>query len=166
MTEAMELVLRAIPIGIGATAVLDGWSLLLARLFGVPASNWGIVGRWIAHLPSGRLVQENLAAAPGIPGEAAIGWVAHYLVGIVFATSLLLITGPEWLRHPTVLPAVAFGAVTVIFPYFVLQPGLGLGIAASRAPDPTRARLRSLGAHIVFGIGLYLSALVLAAWSA
>jgi hypothetical protein len=30
-----------------------------------------------------------------------------------------------------------------------------LGIAASKTPDPTATRLRSLVAHTVFGIGLY-----------
>jgi hypothetical protein len=40
-----------------------------------------------------------------------------------------------------------------------MQPSLGLGIAASRSPNPTRARLKSLVTHIVFGIGLYVCAL-------
>jgi hypothetical protein len=38
----------------------------------------------------------------------------------------------------------------------VLQPSLGLGIASSRAPNPTQARLKSLATHTVFGLGLYL----------
>jgi hypothetical protein len=36
-----------------------------------------------------------------------------------------------------------------------MQPGMGLGIAASRAPDPRAARLRSLTTHAIFGLGLY-----------
>jgi hypothetical protein len=36
-----------------------------------------------------------------------------------------------------------------------MQPGMGLGIAARRAPNPTAARMRSLTTHAVFGIGLY-----------
>jgi Protein of unknown function (DUF2938) len=42
-----------------------------------------------------------------------------------------------------------------------LHPGLGLGIAASKAPNPMEARLRSLMNHAVFGVGLYVSALIL-----
>jgi hypothetical protein len=39
-----------------------------------------------------------------------------------------------------------------------MQPSLGLGVAASRTPNPTQARLKSLVTHIVFGVGLYVSA--------
>ena len=42
---------------------------------------------------------------------------------------------------------------------FILQPAMGLGIAARRAPNPAMARLHSLVAHVVFGLGLYLTAL-------
>ena len=44
-------------------------------------------------------------------------------------------------------------------PYLIMQPGLGMGIAASKTPKPNVARLRSLVNHTVFGLGLYLSAL-------
>jgi hypothetical protein len=39
-----------------------------------------------------------------------------------------------------------------------MQPSFGLGIAASRTPNPTQARLRSLMAHTAFGVGLYVCA--------
>jgi hypothetical protein len=48
----------------------------------------------------------------------------------------------------------------VVFPLFIMQPALGLGIAASNTPKPWQARLKSLATHTVFGIGLYLCALV------
>lgn len=43
-----------------------------------------------------------------------------------------------------------------------LQPGMGLGIAGARTPDPTATRLRSLVNHTVFGLGLYVAALICA----
>jgi hypothetical protein len=46
-------------------------------------------------------------------------------------------------------------------PFFVMQPAMGAGIAASRTPTPWRNRLRSLATHAVFGCGLYLSAAAL-----
>jgi len=54
---------------------------------------------------------------------------------------------------------VIYGIGTVVFPFFVLQPSLGFGVASSRAPKPIQARLKSLASHTAFGIGLYLSAL-------
>jgi hypothetical protein len=56
-------------------------------------------------------------------------------------------------------PALLYGIGTVVFPFFVLQPSLGLGIASARSPRPARARLKSLATHAVFGAGLYACAL-------
>jgi hypothetical protein len=68
-------------------------------------------------------------------------------------------TSGDWLARPTVLPALLYGIGTVVFPFFILQPSFGLGIAASRTPNPTHARLKSLVTHIVFGVGLYICGL-------
>jgi hypothetical protein len=68
-------------------------------------------------------------------------------------------TSSDWLVRPTVLPALLYGIGTVVFPFFILQPSFGLGIAASRTPNPSQARLKSLVTHVVFGVGLYLCAL-------
>jgi hypothetical protein len=57
--------------------------------------------------------------------------------------------------------ALAVGIGTVAAPFFVLQPGMGAGIAARRSAHPGRARLHSLLMHAVFGLGLYASAFVL-----
>ena len=54
-----------------------------------------------------------------------------------------------------------FGVATVVFPLFVLQPALGLGIASSKTSKPAQARLKSLATHVVFGVGLYLCAVLL-----
>ncbi|MCG8710929.1 DUF2938 family protein [Brenneria sp. 4F2] len=42
-----------------------------------------------------------------------------------------------------------------------MQPALGLGIAAAKAPLPRVVRLRSVLTHITFGIGLYFAALAI-----
>jgi hypothetical protein len=74
----------------------------------------------------------------------------------------VLIVGPDWLASPRFLPAWIFGLATVFFGWFLLQPGLGLGWAASRTPNPTKVRLLNLAAHTVFGTGLWLTGLLLA----
>lgn len=53
------------------------------------------------------------------------------------------------------------GLGTVAIPFLVMQPSFGLGIAASKTPNPTQSRLRSLMNHAVFGLGLYVSALAM-----
>lgn len=159
MSEGLEFVVRAALIGIGATVVFDLWAAFLRRFFGAPASNWGFVGRWFGHFPRGRFVHHSIAQASPVRGELIIGWGAHYAIGIVFAALLVAICGLDWARNPTVLPALIFGLVTLSAPFFVMQPAMGAGIAASKTPKPAQARLRSIAGHTVFGIGLYASAL-------
>lgn len=82
---------------------------------------------------------------------------------MAFAFLLLAIWGLDWARSPTILPAMVIGLGTVVAPWFILQPGMGAGIAASKTPDPRAARLRNLATHTAYGIGLFVSATALAA---
>lgn len=149
----------AVVIGTGATLVMDLWNLLLKRAFGIPSLDYCLLGRWLRHMPDGTLRHASITAAPRKPHECTVGWAAHYSIGIVFAIGFVLLTSGDWLARPTVLPALLYGIATVVFPFFVMQPSLGLGVAASRAPSPARARLKSLVTHCVFGVGLYVWAL-------
>lgn len=158
-----DLLLRAVLIGVGAMLVMDLWALLLKRLFGAPSLDYAMVGRWIGHLPRGRLTHPGIARSAPVAGERAIGWIAHYAIGIGFALLLLAIWGPAWAARPTLPPALIVGIATVAAPFLILQPGMGAGIAASRTPKPGVARLRSLMAHASFGVGLYLAGWVAAA---
>jgi hypothetical protein len=152
-------ILGAIAIGVGATLVMDLWNLFLKRTFAIPSLNYCLLGRWFRHMPGGTLRHANITAAPQKSLECTIGWIAHYTIGVVFALVLVVFTSGDWLARPTVLPALLFGIGTVVFPFFIMQPSFGLGIAASRTPNPTQARLKSLVTHIVFGVGLYVCAL-------
>jgi len=158
MSPLLEYAARAALVGAGATALLDLWSAFLQRWFAVPAPNWSLVGRWVGHVAHGRFAHAAIGKAPPLRGERALGWAAHYAIGIAFAAALFGIEGLEWARNPTLLPALIVGVATVVFPFFVMQPGMGLGFAASKSPNPAQARLRSLTAHAVFGMGLYVAA--------
>lgn len=160
MSEGREIVVRVALIGIGAIVVLDLWNAFLNRFFGVPSLNLGMLGRWFGHFPRGRFMHDNVAEASPIPGERIIGWSAHYAIGITWAALLLAIWGLDWARHPTPLPALIVGLVTLVAPFFIMQPGMGIGIAASKSPSPNVARLKSIVSHTVYGIGLYGSALL------
>jgi hypothetical protein len=161
MSDITDVLIRAIPLGIGATLVIDLWASLLKRAFAIPSLNWAMVGRWIGHFPRGRFVHASIGQAEPVRGELALGWFAHYATGVVFAALLLWLCGPQWAHDPHLLPALLFGVATVAFPFLLMQPGLGAGIAASKTPNPNQARLRSVMTHAVFGIGLYVSAWVM-----
>ena len=162
MVEITEYLAAAGAIGIGATAIMDSWTVAQKRLFGIPSLDYRLVGRWLGHLARGQWRHDAIATAAPIEGERAIGWVAHYAIGIIFALVLLLIWGPGWAREPSIAPALIVGLSTVLAPFLILQPALGAGIAASRTPRPNIARTRSLVTHLSFGIGLFAAA---KAWS-
>lgn len=149
-------------IGVGATALMDVWSFIQKAL-GSPTLDYAMVGRWVGHLFRGKLMHRSIANARPVQGEVALGWGIHYAAGIAFTAALAGIFGISWLHAPTWAPALIVGLITVVIPFFVMQPAMGAGIAASRTPMPWGNRLRSLLIHAVFGAGLYLCA-VLVNW--
>ena len=159
----MEPMASTVLVGIGATALMDLWSLVRRRLLGVPPPDYVLVGRWIGHMRHGRFRHDAIGRAAPIRHEAVLGWSAHYLVGIAYAALLPLLWGAAWLREPTAGPALAVGLGTVFAPFLLMQPGMGAGPFASRTPRPAMARAHSIATHAVFGIGLYLAALGLRA---
>ena len=145
-------------VGIGATLVMDLWTLLLRRL-GVTTLNYAMVGRWAGHLFEGRWRHAAIGKAAPVRGELVWGWLLHYATGLVFAALLVVIAGEGWLQGPTLWPALLFGVVSVLVPLCVVQPALGAGYFATNTPAPLKSCLRSLATHCVFGLGLYLAAL-------
>lgn len=156
-----HLLVSAVLIGIGATLLFDLWTLFLKRAFGIPLPNWALTGRWFAHLPRGRVLHDDITRSAPVAGELAIGWGAHYCVGILFAGILLAIWGAGWAAQPRFWPALVVGLATVGCGWFILQPGMGAGIAASKKPNAGQIRLLNILGHTVFGIGLYGTALLI-----
>lgn len=158
MYEILPFILHAVVIGIGATIVMDLWALIQQRVFKVSPLDYALVGRWLGHCSQGRFRHVSIVAAAPIAGERAIGWIAHYVIGIAFAWLLIWLWGLEWVRDPTLGPALIVGVGTVAVPFCIMQPAFGAGLAASRMPSPNTARFKSVVAHLSFGIGLYLAA--------
>lgn len=157
----VSLFISIVIVGVGATLIMDLWALFLKRAFAIPSLNYCLVGRWLAHMTEGRFAHQGIAQSEPRFLECHVGWIAHYLIGVAFAATLVAITSPAWLLEPTIVPSVLFGLATVAVPFFFMQPSFGLGIAASKTPNPKQARVRSLMAHASFGVGLYIAALVL-----
>lgn len=158
--ESHPAIFQAVVVGIGATALMDLWLLLLGRM-GVPTMDFALLGRWVGHLFHGRIAHDAIRRAPPVAAELGLGWLTHYVVGISFAAILVALLGTSWLANPSLIPAVAWGLVTASAPLLVLQPAMGAGIASSRTPAPLTNSLRSLANHAVFGLGLYVSAVAM-----
>jgi len=159
MSVEANYVLGAIAIGIGASLIMDLWNLFLKRTFSIPSLNYCLLGRWLRHMPGGTFRHASISSAPQKPFECAVGWIAHFTIGVVLALGFVVLVSGDWLARPTLLPALLYGIGTVVFPFFIMQPSFGFGIAASRTPKPAQARVKSLATHTVFGVGLYVCAL-------
>lgn len=157
MSDSIELTLRTLLIGVGATITMDLWAAALRR-FGITSLRFEHLGRWIGHLARGRWSHDDIARAAEVRGERLIGWSAHYAIGISFAALLVATFGLEWARSPTLAPALFIGVATVLAPWLVLQPALGAGVASSKTPRPLFNATKSLVTHTVFGVGLFVAA--------
>ena len=153
-------IMSAIFIGLGATLTFDLWAQFLKHVFKISPSNICLVGRWLRYMPEGTFKHSNIISTPQKSAECTVGWIAHYMIGITLAITFVSIVGNNWLQHPTLIPAIVYGIITVLAPFFIMQPLMGLGYAASKTSNSTQARFRSLMNHIAFGVGLYFFALL------
>ena len=157
MNGLIDVGFMVLLIGVGATAVMDLWLLVLKTL-NVPTLNFALLGRWVGHVFHGNWFHAGIAKSNPIKQELWIGWLAHYAIGICFAALLVTIGGAAWITEPTFMLALATGVATVIAPLFIMQPAMGSGIASSLTATPLRNCFKSIINHAVFGCGLYLTA--------
>jgi hypothetical protein len=101
--------LNTILMGLGATLIFDLWRLFLKYVFKITPSNLCLVGRWILYMPQGVFRHSNIGSAPKKSRECMVGWIAHYMTGIMFAIVFIASTGNSWLQHPALIPAMIFG---------------------------------------------------------
>ncbi len=129
----------------------------------LPATNWALVGRWFGHMPSGKFVHRPIRTTAAVHGELALGWAAHYAIGIAYGVAYVLLVGWFSTSFPPLVDALLFSLALLVFPWLVMQPALGAGWFASRTPRPAVARLVSISMHTAFGIGIYVGVRTLAA---
>ena len=146
----VQRMLVAAAVGAGATVLMDAWCWWLRRR-GIATLDYAMLGRWCGHWLKGRWFHAPIQKSPAIRAEKWLGWLLHYLTGVVFAALWLALCGP-W---PSVGSALVFGIATVLLPWLVMQPALGAGLAASRTARPWQSRGISLATHAVFGLGMW-----------
>lgn len=153
------MIWTGIVMGLVGTLAMDIWAQVLHRAFGQPLPNWGMVGRWAGHLGT-RVFHDDIGAAAPVAREIALGWAVHYGVGIAYGVIFVLLAGAGWLADPAFVPLWVFSLLTIAAGWFLLQPGMGLGWAASRTASPMKVRAMGLIAHTVFALGMWVGALI------
>jgi hypothetical protein len=147
--------LRILVMGISATVAIDLWATFANRILGWPRTNWGLVGRWIGHMRDGQFAHVSIGSSPAVVHESILGWVFHYVVGCIYAALYLLYVSTVQMGRTSLVSAVLFGLATILSPWLLMQPALGMGICASKAPRSNLVRLQNLIIHTVFGLALY-----------
>ncbi|MCV2876848.1 DUF2938 domain-containing protein [Rhodobacteraceae bacterium XHP0102] len=155
----MSVIGIGVLMGLGGTLAMDIWAVILTRMAGVPAPNWGNVGRWVAHLGRGTVFHSDISKSAAVTQERLIGWLFHYAVGAIYGALFLGIMGQSWLEDTPFLPLWIFSILTIGAGWFLLHPGLGLGWALSKTATPWKARGLGLLAHTMFAFGMWGSAL-------
>jgi hypothetical protein len=105
----------------------------------------------------GPFVHRPIGTSPPVAHEAILGWVFHYVIGCVYAALYLAYVNTAQMGQPTLVSAVLFGLLTILSPWLLMQPALGLGVFASKAPRPTLVRVQNMIIHTIFGLALYYS---------
>ena len=157
----METVYQGVLIGVIATIGQDIWEAIVNHIFRLPTAGLALVGRWLGHMPKGVFAHYSIRESAVVPHELLIGWIAHYVTGIVYGVMYLSFVQILLSSDPTITSALIFGLVSLVAPWFIVQPGMGIGVFALRAPRPGLVRLVSISLHIVFGVSLYVGWLLI-----
>ncbi len=148
----------SIPVGVLATVTMDVAMVIASRAapsaFASDKMSLEAIGRWAGGLGRGRR-HGDIAAAPKLRGELALGLATHYLTGIVLTEAYFVLLRRSGLG-PGPAKATAYGLATSVLPLLVLYPSMGYGCCARRSDDAASlVRLMLLG-HTAFGAGIGL----------
>lgn len=151
-----NIVIFSLIVGIGSTLTLDIWVMLVKWITGIPPTDWGLVARWVLDFRKGHFILDGTRTSPANLQEQVFGWIVHYSVGITYAVLILIVWGAEYIAAPTILPIVIIGFIlSTIAGMFILFPGLGAGIMASKLPNQLTMVVYLIVAHAVFAVGQY-----------
>lgn len=152
----MIALLRVLVAGVIAAATLDLWQQIFRLAFGVPITDWAMIGRWVGHFPEGQFVHKDIGKASPVAGERALGWLVHYLVGVGYAAVYLMLMTFAFGKAPSLMSALVFGAASVCVTWLVMEPMLGAGIIGARLPNQAVTMAHDFTSHLAMGLGLFI----------
>lgn len=150
----MDLVIRAVVIGVVGTVVMDLGNLLFARFALILRVDLRVLGRMARGWARGRFRYADPSEMEETQREAVYGFLTHYSIGVGLAVPYLL--GWELLVGGPASPAFAviYGIATTVASWFLVYPSMGFGVLGLRSPEGWKAALSSLSNHLFYGLGL------------
>jgi hypothetical protein len=150
-----KMVLFGLFAGIFATVTMDVFAIVFYRTGLTVGAKGEWVGRWYVGMVRGRFVHPDITIAPREPGEKQAALAGHYLIGIILAVFYVAAAGRLGIKPDGFLPAVGYGLVTCVFPWFLVLPSLGFGMGGMKGPPELKLARSSLLNHISYGFGLW-----------
>jgi hypothetical protein len=135
---------------------MDIAALFARHVLRLPTGRWDLMGRWFGYWFKGTLVHRPISESEPIAHELAIGWIGHYVTGIIYGIAYLGVVENALAAEPSIETALVFGLVTLAAPWLFVQPSIGVGVFASNAPHPWVIRLTNVAMHMAFGASLYI----------
>jgi len=151
----LSLLRDGLSLGVLATIGMDLWSIVAKYVLRLPTADWAMAGRWFGHMGRGVVFHDSIHAAAPIAHERMLGWIGHYVTGIVYGLAYIVVVRLALGGDPTLVSALTFGVVTLVAPWLIMQPAMGAGAFASRTPQPGLIRAVNVSMHVVFGVSLY-----------
>lgn len=143
--------------GIVGAVLMDITETVVARIGITSGVNIALVGRWFMGLTRGQLGHADILESTPVPGEVAMGWAFHLLVGgggVALLYPALLHGAGIALPASHLLGGLLFGLATSLLPWLILLPAFGWGWFGRRGPRGSNAVLASLVSHLPYGFGV------------
>ena len=154
-------VIEGIVSGIIATLLFDIFQISLTFAYGVNKAKWDLAGRYFIGVSKGNYIQEDLANEPAEQNELLIGYVVHYLIGVIYGLIYVIINS-LFLSEPSLLLALVIGFFTVLGSWCLMMPyAYNLGFFGSKIDEQKQIIVQNLLFHFVFGVGLYLGYVII-----
>lgn len=153
----MDLWIMAFVGGLVGSAFMDIMEMYMGKV-GIYSGVKGThIGRWAHGLAKGKLYYDNIDDAAPVNNEIRIAFIFHYLVGggfvaLGYPVMLYFVDVSTLFMH---LPlAVIYGLLTCAFPWLILMPSLGKGIAGNKMPTQVSPIIAPIGSHLAYGLGI------------
>ena len=142
--------------GLIATILFDIYQNALNFSYGINKTRWDLVGRYFIGLKDKRYVRDNLNDDEVEKNELFLGYLIHYLIGIIYGYMYIIIN-IIFYNEPSILIAIIFGFLTILGSWCIMMPyAFNLGFFAKNSNDKYQLIVQGLIAHFIFGVGLFI----------
>jgi hypothetical protein len=159
----VRVMLVILCVGVFATLSMDAWNAVLDMTDGITL-DWHLMGRWVLDWFSGDMIMRHIQTSPSHAHDGAMGWVAHYATGVVYAYLYFILVISLFHKRNTWLHAVFFSFCFMLMPFLLYQPAVGMGYFGDLTAHPDKVRIVTLSFHAAFGTGLFFATCLAQKW--